>query len=233
MASFPDSSGRGWVSHGGQEGAPTHIPLTHPVRGSVPGEEPLWRGIGELATGIPSGHLGVKGFRWTCTRQGPCLLPLPVPANNSSATLCAGLCSPHLKKTLGEGAREAGPPGQEHAASVSHGLQKGALLCSPSPFDFNEGTSWQPLAPGLDHKKPNSESLRSYLLNNWKLALISGAVWLMALPAAASGCFLGSVRFLRRSLGEPFLILTWPRWSPCKPLPVCTSGRKPKTIGPE
>lgn len=44
--------------------------------------------------------------------------------------------------------------------------REGAPLCLPLPFDFNEGTSWQPLAPGLGHESSNSESLRSSILNN-------------------------------------------------------------------
>lgn len=50
--------------------------------------------------------------------------------------------------------------------AVSCGLQGQAPQCSPPPFDFNEGTFWQPLAPGLGHRSPNGESLRSCPLSN-------------------------------------------------------------------
>lgn len=33
LASFPDSSGGGWVSHGGQEGAPTPYSFNPPCQG--------------------------------------------------------------------------------------------------------------------------------------------------------------------------------------------------------
>lgn len=80
--------------------------------------------------------------------------------------------------------------GRGHPALLSHGLW--AVCVSPFlllTFNFNKGCSWPPLASGLGHKSPNSDSLRSYLLNNRKLALIPREVWPTALPTAALRAF--------------------------------------------
>lgn len=82
----------------------------------------------------------------------------PSPAQSSSWN-----SSRWVLLTLSRGGpeRSVHPARSTQQLSVMAAPRRRGALCSLLAFDFNEGNSWQPLVPGLGHKSPNGESLRS------------------------------------------------------------------------